>query len=141
MDSAICPNEVPEDFINHHLTFIPLDEEGRPIVSSSIFMSIFEVGADDQSPLLSNGALNNRGAMTARVLRNQSSDVTLERGSVYRLRVSDRDANVDVASVLQLSQIPGRGYQEELLTLEPDETTGIGEVNFQTTLFIVPGQQ
>ena len=140
-DSVVCPNQEPNGFINHHITFIPLDREGRPIVSPSISMSIFEITGEDNSPIISNDQLGSRGALTAQVLRGQASDITLQSGGIYRLRIVDQDDDIDVASVLQLSQLPNLSYQEELLTLEEDEMNIVVGTTLQTTLFIVPEQQ
>ena len=137
-DDVICPNEEPNGFINHQITLMPLDDKGRPVVSSSISMAIFEVTSEDNPPIISSGPLGNRGALTALISDGQSSDSALQPGGLYRLRVIDQDDEIDVTSVLQLSQFPNQSFRDQSLILEVSEMSTMEGITHQETLFIVP---
>ena len=113
----LCSSDKPDTFIEHHLSFIPLDQSGKPITSPMLSLEIFELF--DNASVAVSGEVGDRAAMT--LLEPLPS-------GTYRLVVDHPGQPNELSSVLMLSQNLGEAYQSQ--SLIPDEN---GEA-----VFIVP---
>ena len=126
--SVVCRNRqvagLPDTFSLDHLTFIPLDGEGRPITSPSIELEVYSLegaNAAGSAPLFTSGPLLNQGALTVRVGMPPSPRPLLSPNDTYVLRVIGADLSKgpqeQVSSILYLSQRLNVAYESNLLSL------------------------
>ena len=108
LDSMIlCADDRPNTFLDHQVTLMPLSASGKPIISQSLSVEIYELFSS--SLVADSGPLGAKGAMTL------SEPLT---SGTYRLVINAQDTSINAVSVLMLSQELGLAYQSQSLILD-----------------------